>query len=225
MAKVDLYTSKGMKKGNFSLPGEFSEKANIQLLAQAIRVYEDRAHPGLSKVKTRAEVRLSTRKIYRQKGTGGARHGAKSAPIFVGGGVAHGPKGIKRELSLPGKMRRKALKVALGIKIKSGNLAVVEQLSGLKKTKEINDLLGKIKDERNLKFTFVLSNENKDKILILRNIENIKVVGYSNLNAYQVFNGGFILMDKEIFAVKAKKSSEKTEKTTETKKVVKKQTK
>jgi large subunit ribosomal protein L4 len=221
MVKVDLYTAKGIKKGNFNLPGGFSEKANMKLLAQAIRVYEDRLHPGLSKVKTRGEIALSTRKIYRQKGTGGARHGAKSAPIFVGGGVAHGPKGIKRELSLPSKMRRKALRVALGIKIKGGNLAVVDLLSSLKKTKEAKDLLEKIRDGKNLKFTFVLSAENKDKILILRNIENIKVIGFSNLNAYQVFNGGLILMDKEIFAV----SKKKTDGTTKTKKVVKKQTK
>lgn len=221
MVKVDLYSAKGNKKGSFNLPGGFSEKANMKLLAQAVRVYEDRLHPGLSKVKTRGEIALSTRKIYRQKGTGGARHGAKSAPIFVGGGVAHGPKGIKRELHLPSKMRQKALRVALGIKIKGGNLAVVDLLSSLKKTKEVKDLLEKIKDGKNSKFTFVLSYENKDKILILRNIEDMKVIGFSNLNAYQVFNGGLILMDKEIFAVKAKKGLEKTIKT---KKVIKKGT-
>ena len=108
---------------------------NKILLTQAIRVYTARRHPGLSKVKTRGEVIASTRKIYRQKGTGQARHGAISAPIFVGGGVAHGPKGVKRQLSLPKKMRRKALSIALSVKAKEGNLLVVEGISKLKKNK------------------------------------------------------------------------------------------
>src|SRR3989344_5966768 len=99
MLKVNLYDSAGKKKEGLSLPKEFEVKPNFRLLAQAYHVYEDRTHLGLAKAKTRGEVRISTKKIYKQKGTGGARHGAKSAPIFVGGGVAHGPKGIKRKLA------------------------------------------------------------------------------------------------------------------------------
>jgi large subunit ribosomal protein L4 len=204
MIKVNLYSAKGLKKGNFSLPRDYSEKINLDLLAQALRVYENRVHPGLARVKTRGEVRLSTRKIYRQKGTGRARHGAKSAPIFVGGGVAHGPKGIKKQLILPGKMRQKSLKAALSLKAKNGNLAVVSLLSSLKKTKEAEGLLKKINSAGNASFTIVVGSQNKSVVSVLRNLDKVRVEPYSNLNAYIVFNGGTILMDKEIFATSKK---------------------
>src|SRR5690554_4960009 len=71
----------------------FGQKANPTLLAQAVRVYLSNLRQGTSKVKTRSEVSRTRAKWYRQKGTGNARHGARSAPIFVGGGVAHGPNG------------------------------------------------------------------------------------------------------------------------------------
>jgi large subunit ribosomal protein L4 len=100
MLKVDLYSFEGKKKENATLPKEYDVKPNLILLSQAIHVFESREHLGLARTKTRSEVAISTKKIYRQKGTGGARHGAKSAPIFVGGGTAHGPKGVKRILRL-----------------------------------------------------------------------------------------------------------------------------
>ena len=204
MIKVNLYTAKGIKRGSFSLPKVFSEKINLDLLAQALRVYEDRIHPGLARVKTRGEVRLSTRKIYRQKGTGGARHGAKSAPIFVGGGVAHGPKGVKKQLSMPAKMRQAAIMEALSFKAKNGNLALVSLLSSLKKTKEAEGLLKKINAADNARFTIVLKNKNKDIVSVFRNVKNVVVESYSNINAYKIFNGGTILMDKEIFTATKK---------------------
>jgi len=106
MTKVNLYKLSGATEKT-EFPKKYQGNIEPSLLAQAVRVYEDRMHPGLSKVKTRSEVAKSTRKIYKQTGTGGARHGAKSAPIFVGGGVAHGPKGVKRLLSLSKKLVKK----------------------------------------------------------------------------------------------------------------------
>src|SRR4030043_754050 len=122
MNKIEVYTIDANKKADISTPSNFKEKVNLSLLSQAIRVYGDRKHPGLNRAKTRSEVRGSTRKIYRQKGTGFARHGAKSAPIFVGGGIAHGPKGIKRILTLPSKMKKQALGLAFSSKLESGDI-------------------------------------------------------------------------------------------------------
>lgn len=133
MIKLNVYSQNGTKKTSINMPKDLIEKENRTLLAQAIRVYESGKHPGLSKVKTRGEVRASKRKIYRQKGTGQARHGAKSAPIFVGGGKAHGPKGVKRVLSLPRKMRQKALKIALSMKAGEKRLVVIDGVGSLKK--------------------------------------------------------------------------------------------
>ena len=116
MFKVDLYNIKGEKEGKVTLPKEiFETKINKPLLSQAVRVYLANQRDARARAKTRAQVKGSNRKIYRQKGTGGARHGDNKAPIFVGGGKAHPPKGINRRLSLPKKMKQLALKSALSI--------------------------------------------------------------------------------------------------------------
>jgi large subunit ribosomal protein L4 len=225
MAKLTTYSSKGVKKTAVEMPKDMKEKVNMALLAQAVRVYENKLHPGLSKVKSRGEVNLSKRKIYRQKGTGGARHGAKSAPIFVGGGVTHGPKGVKRKLSMPAVMRKKALNVALNIKAKEGELFVVDGLSTIKKTKEVNDMLTKIIDKektlkKNIRFTIALSRKNKDTSLYIRNLYNAKVENFKDLNAYKVFFGGVLLLDKDAFNEKNNEKSyvSKSKKRRETRK-------
>src|SRR3990167_4989258 len=206
MVKLDVYSAKGIKKGSTNLPERFVEKENLPLLAQAIRVYEARLHPGLAKVKTRGEVIASTRKIYRQKGTGGARHGAKSAPIFVGGGVAHGPKGLKRSLSLPARMRKIALGAALTMAAKEGKLLVVDALSDFKKTKEIAALLKKIGGSR---FTLVLSDQNLQLQKLARNISNINIIPFRGLNAHGGYLGGTIILDKEALSPKQVEIKEK----------------
>lgn len=205
--KINVYSEKGIKKSSIPLPKKFQEKENLVLLAQAIRVYEARSHPGLSKVKSRGEVSASKAKIYRQKGTGRARHGARSAPIFVGGGVTHGPRGVKRKLNLPKKMRRRAFKVALALKAKDGQLIVVDGLSSLKKTKNAASLLNKIASkEKNTskkgRFTIALSDKNKDAVLPLRNIKNVNTARFSDLNAYLVYFGGTLLIDREAWGEK-----------------------
>ncbi|MCH7729917.1 50S ribosomal protein L4 [Patescibacteria group bacterium] len=217
MIRVNLYTAKGIKKSSINLPKKFSEKENFVLLAQALRVYEARKHPGLSKVKSRGEVSLTTRKLYRQKGTGRARHGARSAPIFVGGGVAHGPKGVKRELSLPKKMRQKALNIALSLKAQNGEVVAVSGLDTLKKTKEakklIDSLLAKEKKEGK-KTTFVLSEASKNASLALRNIKGVAIVDFKSLNAYQVYFGGVLVVDKKAIA-KTQKGKHRNSKRTQ----------
>jgi large subunit ribosomal protein L4 len=202
MNKAVVYSIKQTKTSNMRLPKEFDEKENMLLLAQAIRVYESNKHPSFSKVKTRGEVRASTRKIHRQKGLGLARHGAKSAPIFVGGGVAHGPKGIKRKLSLPKKMRQKALSIALSLKAKDKEVVVVSDIDKIKKTKEAQKLLDKvIKEEKkgktSRKITVALSKKNRKAKLFFRNIKNVEIYLYENLNPYCVFYGGLLVIDKD----------------------------
>lgn len=208
MAKINLYSSKGMKASvGLNMPKSFSEKENMALLAQAIRVYEANSHTGLSKVKTRSDVRASTRKIYRQKGTGRARHGALSAPIFVGGGVAHGPKGLKRKLTLSKKMRKKALNLALSKKREEGKIIGATNLNTLKKTKESQIFLEKIV-EKELKGKFpnsillVLSEKNKETKRYFQNIPQVKVEIFERLNAFNVFFSNFLVFDKAVFEKK-----------------------
>src|SRR5258708_225116 len=115
---VDVIGVDGKVSGKVSLPGEmFGEKVNKTLLAQAVRVYLANQRQGNASTKTRGEVDGSTAKIYRQKGTGRARHGSKRAPIFVKGGLVFGPKPRDFSLALPQKMKRKALFGALSAKV------------------------------------------------------------------------------------------------------------
>lgn len=207
MIKVNAFSAKGIKQPEVSLPKRFEEKENPALLSQAIHIYRERSHIGLAKTKTRGEVARTTKKWYRQKGTGGARHGARSAPIFVGGGVAHGPKPLRRELSLPDKMKNKALNLALSAKAKEGRIVVVSGLSTLDKTNQVAKLIEKFqnKDKKSQKFTFVLGKGNSINTRIFRNISNVCVKTFDSINVYDVFFGGMLVFDKDALVKKIKK--------------------
>lgn len=205
MVRADVYSSKGIKLSSLSLPKSFEEGENLGLLAQAIRVYEDRSHRATAKTKTRGEIARTKRKWYKQKGTGGARHGSRSAPIFVGGGVSHGPKPVKRQLSLPGKIRKKALNVALSLKAKNAEVILFSLAKKLEKTKDAQKFIDKVtrkafKDLRGLKCTVALSDENWEKRRAFANIKNVEAVRFSDLNAYGVFFAGKLIIDREVFA-------------------------
>ena len=200
--KLNTYSIKGVKKAPVNMPKDWQEKENLALLAQAIRVYEAGRHPGLSKTKTRGEIRVSTRKIYRQKGTGMARHGDRGAPIFVGGGKAHGPDGLKRQLRLAKKMKQKALKIALGLKAKEGKLFFVDGIDSFNKTKQTVGLIEKISAKekgikKDARFTFALSEKNKKAKLFIRNIKNTQAILFRNINAYTVYFAGVLVVDKQ----------------------------
>ncbi|MEK7188454.1 MAG: 50S ribosomal protein L4 [Patescibacteria group bacterium] len=197
MIKLGVYSNKGLKKGNIAFPKDLVELENLPLLAQAIYVYEARSHIGFPKVKTRSEINKSKRKIYSQKGTGGARHGSRKAPIFVGGGVAHGPKGIKRELSLNKKMAKISLRISLTKKAANNEIQVVSNLKALNKTKDLANLLVKlgISDKKAL---LVVGEEFAKLARIGRNIQQLSVSEFRNLNAYKVFYGGKIILAEDL---------------------------
>jgi large subunit ribosomal protein L4 len=203
--KVNLFSIKGEEKGKAQLPDNLFEKAKPSLLAQALRFYEFNLHAVRPKRKTRSDVSKSTRKIYRQKGTGGARHGARSAPIFVGGGLAHGPSGLKRILSLPEVIKRKALSLALLDKVERNSFFLVENLSSLKKTKEASHLLSQLLAKSNIKFKnilVVLSSENKAGIKAFSNLAGVVVISWKKINAYEVFKANALILDGSIFETK-----------------------
>ncbi len=210
MLKVDSYSAKGTKLTAVTLPKEW-ERENLPLLAQAMRVYEDRSHFGLRKTKTRGDVNRTTKKVYKQKGTGGARHGARSAPIYVGGGIAFGPRGVKRILTLPQSLKRRALEVSLTQAVKEKRVLVSDL--NFKKTNEAQTFINKVLGKEEVRIIFVIKKENIGFSRYLRNIRNVRVVSYLNLNAYDVFYGGNIIFDKSIFAKEvAEKKTRKTAK-------------
>ena len=143
---VAVYSLAGAKKGTISLNKEiFGAKVNKTLMAQAVRVYLVNQRQGTASTKTRGEVRASTRKIYRQKGTGRARHGAITAPIFRGGGIAFGPRSRTFELKMSKQMRKKALFSALSSKLLENKILVVDVDSATGKTKEMHKMFAVLK--------------------------------------------------------------------------------
>lgn len=216
--KIQTFTYKGTKVEETNLPKEFGVKINLPLLAQAIYVYEERAHVGLRKTKTRAEINRTTKKVYKQKGTGGARHGSRRANLFVGGGVALGPRPIKRVLSLSNDIKNKAKFMSLALKAQEKQMIFVSGISKIEKTKdacELTKALGKATSTK--RFTFVLSEEAKNVVRALQNLTKSNYVFYKNLNALDVYRGGTIVVDEGIF-----KKEEKPKVVTKSVKTVKK---
>lgn len=192
---VPVYTPTGEKKGTISLAKEvFGQAPDPALLAQVTRVYLANQRSAYPRTKSRGEVSISTRKIYRQKGTGGARHGAKSAPIFVGGGIAHGPKGMAPRLTLPEKMKRLALAQSLSSKAKEGSLFVADFEKIEAKTKRVANLLKKIGLKNG---TTIVYEESKELFRAGRNIEGAILVPARQLTAYQVLVSRNVLSTKE----------------------------
>jgi len=221
MLKLNTYSIKGVKTGEFSLPKEFGDTVNESLLAQAIRVYEERSHVGLRNTKTRSEVNRTGKKVYAQKGTGGARHGSRRANVFVGGGVIFGPRPLRRIVELPTKLKNLAKIAALVSKAIAKEVIVVEDLSKVNKTKMAGQLTTVLSKEfKSKKFTFVTSETNKTLHKFLRNLKNTNNVSFKEASALDIFKGGTIILDQSIFeAVKPVKAEKEVK---PVKKVVKK---
>lgn len=205
--KLKTYTLKGKSSTDFILPKTYGVKVTESLLKQAIRVYEDGTHFGLSRVKTRSEINATRKKLYKQKGTGGARHGAKSAHIFVGGGVAHGPKGVKRQLKLSEKMKKLALLMALSKRFKAGDFVAVDGVNKFTKTSGVSKMINQIKKDHSIKSktVFVISKENQIYSKFVKNIKDMETVGFSSLNAFKVLTSKLMIFDSLCFEKKAKK--------------------
>lgn len=205
---VDIYNYQGEKQEKKAkLPGEFfGQEANDALLAQAVRVYLANQRRAFPKAKTRAEVAGSGRKIYSQKGTGRARHGDRQAPIFVGGGKAHGPKGVKIRLSLPKKMRKRALAVALSQKANEGRIKMVANIEKMTpKTKNAEELLQKINLTAQ-KVGVVMAKEEKEKVgRAFRNLVGVRVFLPDMLNSYLVLEKEALIFTPQSLAVLAGK--------------------
>ena len=130
MADAALYNCEGEKIEQISLPDELFEAApNHALVHQAVVSLGRERRVGSVGSKTRAEMKMTKAKWYRQKGTGHARHGARSAPIFVGGGKAHGPKARKTDGNLPKRMRRQALLAVLSAKRREARVTLLDGLA------------------------------------------------------------------------------------------------
>jgi large subunit ribosomal protein L4 len=148
-----------------------------KLLAQATRVYLANQRQGTQSAKTRSEVNRTRKKLYKQKGTGGARHGDRKAPIFVGGGVSFAPKPRDHSLKFSKQMRKKALEEAL--KLKKPEKISLGKATG--KTKDLAKLLDLTKS------ALLITKEYNQKVWLAgRNIPNLTIMPKNQVNAYEV---------------------------------------
>ncbi len=206
---ADVFNTAGRAVSKVSLPKEiFGTKVNNKLMAQAVRVYLANQRMGTAASKTRGEVTGSTRKIWRQKGTGRARHGSRKAPIFVGGGVVFGPRVRDYSLKMPQKMRRAALFSALTLKNQSGEIKIISGLEKIMpKTKNMAIILKKLGNEKKKNILLVTPNASKNGFENVyragRNIGGLKIVKADLVNTYEVLNNkGIILMKETIDVLK-----------------------
>ena len=133
--KLDVITLDGGKAGDIELSEDlFGLEPRADILHRVVRWQRNKAQAGTHKVKTRSETSYSTKKIYRQKGTGGARHGDRNAPIFRKGGIYKGPTPRSHAHELPKKFRKLGLKHALSAKAKAGELVVIDAAASEGKT-------------------------------------------------------------------------------------------
>jgi large subunit ribosomal protein L4 len=198
---IPVYDLNGKETSKATLPKEiFSTEASDKLLAQYVRVYMANKRQGNASTKTRAQVKASTRKIYRQKGTGRARHGAKSAPIFVGGGVAFGPKSKDYSLKLNKKQKRKAFFYALSLQYKDGNvIGLVDKALEIEpKTKNFSSWLKSVSLTDKKVLLVLPEGKSNNLTFASRNIVGVTLSNANSLNTYDVLN-----TEKIIFVQKA----------------------
>jgi large subunit ribosomal protein L4 len=180
--QVQVYNMSGEEVSSVELPADiFEAKVNRDLMHQALVRQMANKRSGTHKAKGRSEINKSTRKIYRQKGTGNARHGSRRAPIFVGGGVAHGPLPRDYSKKMPRKMRRAALRSALTVKASGGDIVVLDKISmDVPKTKEMVATMNRLSEGSST--LLLLAGHDTNVELSARNAVDIKALLANYLN-------------------------------------------
>ncbi|MEJ6709155.1 MAG: 50S ribosomal protein L4 [Amylibacter sp.] len=194
--KHDVIKLDGGKAGSVDLDEAlFGLEPRKDILHRVVRYQLAKRQAGTHKVKTRSEVSYSTKKIYRQKGTGGARHGARSAPIFRGGGVYKGPTPRSHAHDLTKKFRKLGLRHALSAKMTAGELVIIDVADmSTAKTSEL------AKAVKNLGWKRALvvdgSEVNANFALAARNIDGVNVLPSQGANVYDILKSDTLVLTK-----------------------------
>ena len=193
--KHDVIKLNGGKAGSVELGDEiFGVEPRVDILHRVVRWQRNNAQAGTHKVKTRSEVSYSTKKIYRQKGTGGARHGARSAPIFRGGGVYKGPVPRSHGHELPKKVRKMGLKMAISAKAKSGSLVIIDDVSSDGKTSSLAKQIKSLGWKRAL----IIDGQqvNVEFAQAARNIDGLDILPSMGANVFDILKRDTLVITK-----------------------------
>jgi len=196
MAKVDVFNLQRQKVGDIDLSDEvFGTEVKENLLHEVVVAQLASRRQGTHAAKERAAVSGSSKKIYKQKGTGRARHGSIRAPIFVGGGRAHPPKPQDFSYRPPRRVRTSALKSALSLLLKEGRLTILEDLDlGEVKTKKLAGVLETLKVDTGALVVDDKSNENLR--LSIRNMSHSQFLPPEGVNVYDLLRYQHLVVSK-----------------------------
>lgn len=203
--KLDVLDIKGQKTGrSVELPEEvFGVEPNDHVIYLAVKQYLAAARQGTHKVKTRAEVKGASRKLHKQKGTGGSRKGNIRNPLYKGGGTIFGPKPHSYGFKLNRKVKDLAKISALSYKAKDSAIYVVEDINlDAPKTKQVAEIMNNLK-VADKKALFVLPEYNDNLYLSTRNIPNVTSSLLADVNTYEIMNADVLLITEntaKIFA-------------------------
>ena len=194
--KLDVIKLDGGKAGSVDLEdGIFDLEPRADILHRVVRWQRSRTQAGTHKVKTRSETSYSTKKIYRQKGTGGARHGDRNAPIFRKGGIYKGPTPRSHAHELTKKFRKLGLKHALSAKAKTGDLVIIEAADAAEaKTSALAKQVKELGWKRALVIDGAEVNENFARAA--QNIEGLDVLPSQGANVYDILKRDTLVLTK-----------------------------
>ncbi|WP_126246769.1 50S ribosomal protein L4 [Chitinophaga rhizosphaerae] len=205
--QLDILNIEGKKTGRtIELPEEiFGVEPNNHVIYLAVKQYLAAQRQGTHKVKTRAEVKGASRKLHKQKGTGGSRKGNIRNPLYKGGGTIFGPKPHGYDIKLNRKVKDLAKISALSTKAKAGSIIIVEDLQlDAPKTKQFKSILSNLNINVDGKKTLVVLPEYNDNVyLSLRNIPTVDSTVLSDVNTYEIMNSNFLVLTEsaaKIFA-------------------------
>ena len=196
--ELAVKTLAGKAAGNITVDDAIFGIEDIRgdILQRTVRWQLAKRQAGTHKTQTRGEVSRTTKKYIRQKGSGGARHGSRNAPIFVGGSVAHGPKVRSHAHDLPKKVRKMALAHALSSKVKADAVIVLDEaILSAPKTKELVGQFAGLGIENALIISGTTVDENFAKAA--RNIPNVDVLPVAGLNVYDILRRKKLVITKE----------------------------
>ena len=197
MATVDVVDQSGKKVGDAELdPAIFDVQVNLPVMHQVVVAGMAAQRAGTHSTKTRAEVRGGGKKPWRQKGTGRSRHGSSRSPIWVGGGIAHGPKPRDHSMRVPKKMKRLALSSALTARARDGRIMVVDALSfDEPSTKQALEVLESI--EASGLVLLVLNGPDPVIEKSFRNLSHVAVRYPGNLGTYEVLAADRVVFTRD----------------------------
>ncbi len=208
--QVEVLNTKGKKTGRtVELPEEiFGAEPNNHVIYLAVKQYLAAQRQGTHKVKTRAEVKGASRKLHRQKGTGGSRKGNIRNPLYKGGGTIFGPKPHSYDIKLNRKVKDLAKISALSYKAKDNAIMVVEDITlDTPKTKTFVDILGNLK-VADKKVMFVQPEYNDNVELSLRNVPSVLGVLLSDINTYDIVNSEVLVLTESAAKIFAEEETE-----------------